>query len=501
MNGQALPWEDADNIVPLRETAPAWMDEEEAARWQAAATSTTEPEAEDDGPLPGVADPSEWKDREAPHRRFIIPGWLVRGHAGLLSGMEGVGKSLIAQQMLTCAAIGRPFLGLEIEQVNAVYITCEDTIEELWRRQEAINRSLGITMDDIAGKLLLVSLCGELGNELGTFSKDALLTPSKRFRQIEKLCLDFGAGLVCLDNAAHLFSGNENARHDVAAFLGLLERLSQAIDGAALLLAHPNKQHAQGNKQGNEYSGSTGWSAHVRNRLFLDYVTEDESGEPVDDDARVLRKSKANYGKRGEEITFRWHDWAFVAATDLPGNTAGELETIARTNAENEAFLRCLKERTKQHRAVSEKLSKSYAPAVFAAMPEARGMSKKRLEQAMDRLFRLEVIERAEVWKGPDRKPVFGLRVTGQVIENTAGIVAGNVREMGAGNVRETAGNDSGQRGSTLTPSTTYIGEPLEGPPSMYDPGEPPEWMDAPIDESEAWRSNPLLNPDFGKDA
>jgi len=455
----------------------------------------------DDGPLPGVADPGEWIGKFAPERKFIIPGWLVRGHAGLLSGMEGVGKSLIAQQMLTCAAIGRPFLGLAIERCKAIYITCEDTLEELWRRQESINRSLGITMADLDGRLLLVSLCGELGNELGTFSAEGVISPSKRYRQIEKQIHEFGAELVVLDNAAHLFTGNENARHDVAAFLSLLERLSQAMGGAVLLLAHPNKQHAQGNKQGNEYSGSTGWSAHVRNRLFLDYVGEAEEGVPVDDDERVLRKSKANYGKRGEEIFFRWHEWAFVKPEELGQGVGAEISRIAIESEINERFLTCLRERTKQRRAVSEKVSSAYAPKVFAAMSEARGTSKANLASAMERLFRLGKIERAEVWKGPDRKPVFGLRETetapekvretensdtAKPLKSFAGDCAGN----GAGDVRETAGDHMRGTAGDILHSTTYISG-LGAPDDMYgsDSDEPPSWMD---------EAPPIEPPEFG---
>ncbi len=449
--------------------------------------SATDDDAED-APLPGVADPAEWTGKNAPARSFLIPGWLVRGHAGLLSGMEGVGKSLIAQQLATCIALGRDFLGLQVEQERSVYITCEDSIDELWRRQESINKSMGVTMADLGGKLKLVSIVGELGNELGTFSADGKLAPSVRYRQIAKVCLDFSAGFLVLDNAAHMFAGNENARHDVAAFLGLVERLSQQMNGAALLLAHPNKQLSQGNKQGNEYSGSTGWSAHVRNRLFIDYREDPQDGTPVDDDDRVLRKSKANYGKRGEEVYFRWHDWAFVRPDDMDAGNAREIEANARANHENEAFLRCLRERTKQQRAVSERLSKSYAPNVFAGMPEARGVGKKAMEQAMDRLFRLGAIERAEVWRGADRKPVFGLRECAGYAAEPAGNVAGNVQKMGCGEPQEMCGEPRGKWGSTHTPSTTYIGEPSGRSPT--------NGTAASADGSEAWRSNPLFNSD-----
>lgn len=363
-------------------------------------------------PLPGIIDSDEWYDRKAPIRRFVIPGWIIRGAAGLLSGQEGVGKSLLAQQMATCAAIGRSFLGLDVVAMHTVYITCEDPADELWRRQEDINAALNIGMDDLHGRLTLVSLKGVLGNEFGTFDQQGRLSASERYRQVEALCVDRKASLVFLDNAAHIFPGNENARHDVAVFLGLLEKLSETIDGAVVLLAHPNKQHAQGNKQGNEYSGSTGWSAHVRNRLFLDYADKDAEGNFLGDDGRVLRKSKANYGKKGEEIHFRWHEWAFVRDDDLPEDVAAQLREVSRINFENECFIACLRQRNSEQRAVSESpASRTYAPKVFAEMPEGRGCTADQMRSAMDRLFRLKAIERGYLWvhKG-EGKAAHGIR-------------------------------------------------------------------------------------------
>lgn len=368
-------------------------------------------EQAEDAPLPGVTDPADWQGQFAPHRRFIVDGWLVRGAAGLLSGQEGVGKSLLVQQLLSCAAVGHPFLGLEIHQCPAIYITCEDSMDELWRRQESINKALGLKMEHLRDRLRLVSLHGEIGNELGTFDEAGRITPSLRFRQIEQLAVDFNAGLIALDNAAHMFTGNENARHDVAAFLGLLERLSIKIDGSALLLAHPNKQHAQGNTQGNEYSGSTGWSAHVRNRLFLDWSTTDAEGNPLDDDGRLLRKSKANYGKKGEEITFVWHDWAFKTAEDLGPNLHSQITAAAKAGEENAIFLQCLDKATKEKRPTSASIAAAnYAPRVLSKMPTAKGMSAEALERALQRLLHLgTIVGDARLWQRPNRSWVIGL--------------------------------------------------------------------------------------------
>lgn len=411
--------DDPDNVNSYWDSLPApqdddgWSDPPVDRRGLRVVDDTYEPPRASDEiePLPGCADVAAWDGHAAPHRRFIIPGWIVRGSAGLLSGMEGVGKSLIAQQMATCAAIGRSFVGLEIEHVRSVYISCEDDIDEMWRRQEGINKALGISMASLAGRFMPVSLKGHLGNELGSFDGAGKLTPSDRYRQIARMCEEFEPGLVFLDNAAHFFAGNENARHDVAAFLGLVEQLSLKIDGAVVLLAHPNKQHAQGNTQGNEYSGSTGWSAHVRNRLFLDYAKAEEAGGFVDDDERVLRKSKANYGKRGEEVKFRWHEWAFVSADDLTSSTSAEIARAAEHGRLNEVFLACLDQATKNRVPTSaSRAASNYAPRVFAKMPTARGATVEALEQALNRLLHLQSIRGdCELWRRPNRSWVLGM--------------------------------------------------------------------------------------------
>lgn len=436
--------------------------------------------------LPGESGPEQWDGNTPAPRRFIAKDWIVRGSAGLLGGQDGVGKSLLAQQMATCAAAGLPFLGIEIEHVKAIYITCEDSSDEMHLRQESINAALGITMASLKGWLTTYSLKGQLGNELGSFDAQGGIVPTKRYEQIRRAALSFGANLIFVDNAAHVFPGNENARHDVAAFLGLLERLSLEIDGAVVLLAHPNKQHAQGNKQGNETSGSTGWSAHVRNRLFLDWNTSDD-GMPSDPDERVLRRSKSNYAARGEEVLFRWYKWAFVKDGDLPPNIGAEIAAVARANGENERFLSCLAKLTEERRNVSHSRSAgNYAPKVMATMPSAGGMKAKQFDGALNRLLHLQTVLAAQpLWKGADRKPVLGLALnpdqnrvrdgagwSDEKPQKTARIVfaetCGTVRDGDA----ENGGKPCGTVGERGCSSITYLEGAAHGDAAPIDEGE-----------------------------
>ena len=442
--------------------------------------------------LPGGVDPFDWEGKKAPHRQFIIPGWIVRGAAGLLSGQEGVGKSLIAQQMATCAALGVPFVGLEIARVNAMYVTCEDPLDELWRRQESINAALGCRMSDLRGRLKLHSLVGEIGNELGTFDNEGRITPSRRYQQLVDTSVQFGAQLTILDNAAHMFAGNENARHDVAAFLGLIERYAIAINGAAILLAHPNKSHSQGNKQGNEYSGSTGWSAHVRNRLFIDYAPAPETGAPADPDERVLRKSKANYGKKGEEVAFRWHEWAFVNQGEIPTDRSREIEEAARAGEENERFLACLDKATAERRTVSARLAApNYAPRIFAQMPVAKGLPAERFEQALQRLLHLELIAgEGQVFKRDNRTWALG------IVRQECTKPRTNHAQSDAQSAHKAAQDTRHRSAPHSTPLSKDKGEGLGAPSPLIDSEG---FLVSPdYDPADLWRANDDWEPDYG---
>lgn len=389
-----------------------------------------------------LVDATRWFEAEPPARRFVVDGWLARGTGALLVGEDGVGKSLVAQQLATCVATGRPFLGLEVTQSAALYLTCEDDEDELWRRQRAINQALGLPIN--AAPAMLSSLVGWTSVELGHYDVNDKFQLSPIAEGIVACAKERSAGLIILDNLAHLFPGNENVRRDVATFCAAMERMAIDADATVLLLAHPSKSGA-------EYSGSTGWSAHVRQRWFFDRA--DKDGAVIDRDARVLRKSKANYAASGAEVHCRWHEWAFIAGDADQGGIGAEHAADAAANMDDDLFLACLTERNRQQRPVSERPSPTYAPTEFTKMPESKRIGKPRLAAAMDRLFRANRIERREVGKGPDRKPIFGIcevavnytSNTAKPLKSFAGNAAGNTlretRETPTNPLKLLAGN------------------------------------------------------------
>ena len=334
---------------------------------------------------------------KAKPKEFAISPLAPAGEVTFFTGKGSVGKSLLGQQLATAAALGSGTLGLTTPAMNTLYITCEDDANELHWRQEHICESLDLPMASLAHKLHLASLRGELHNELATFSVEGAIKPTAAYNRLRATLIETGAGIVFLDNVAHLFPGNENDRHQVASFVNLLNRLAGETNAAIVLLGHPNKI-------GDSYSGSTAWLNQVRSHFFVEH--------DHDTDMRTLTISKANYTRNGYQVRFFWRDGAFVGENELAPREARELMKSQRVAKDSLLFLDCLRQITREGRTVSDKSCKTYAPLVFADMPEAKNIGKARLEKAMSLLFREGKIERAELGRGSDRHRKFGLQET-----------------------------------------------------------------------------------------
>ena len=355
--------------------------------------------------LADFTDPANLDGIDPPDREWIIDGWLPVGTVTSLYGTGGVGKTLLAQLLQSAVGTGRPFLGIDTKQCKVLSVFCEDDGDELHRRQVCINTSMGIGMQDL-GAVRWQSRFGK-ENVMATID-GGLLKSTKFYDFVRNAAVQFGAGLVRIDNIAQVFAGNENIRAEVTQFVNSLGTISQEIKGAVLLLGHPGKA------DNSEYSGSTAWDACVRSRWILERPKEDldeqDAGELAD--LRVLRRAKANYARKDDEITMRWDAGTF--RTEGPArikDAVDRIEERLQEKADEAAFLACLDALREQGRAVSDsRNAQTYAPKVMFKMPETKGLSKRRLEQIMERLFAAGAIKAGmQVGIKPNRHPLIGI--------------------------------------------------------------------------------------------
>jgi RecA-family ATPase len=333
-----------------------------------------------------TVDPTALFDLPIPERQWIVQDWLPVGHVTLNYGDGGVGKTLLAQQLMTSCATATPWCGLHVEPCKVLGLFCEDDGDELHRRQEAINagsftadgRRLEFT--DL-GHMRWVSRVGA-DNLLVTFDHDNRMRLTPLFDSLEAEAIAFGARLVVVDTAADTFGGNENDRAQVRQFIGhALNRLAQNIGGAVLLNAHPSRSgmSAAGDLDG----GSTGWSNSSRSRWSLTRPVGEDV--PADTPERVLTRRKANYAAKGAEIVLTWKAGLLVPPACQPG---AALTAIGREADAQAAFLKLLDRCDAQGVRVSgSKNAPNFAPKVFAKRPDAAGMQAKDFDRAMHALF------------------------------------------------------------------------------------------------------------------
>ncbi|MFW2828512.1 AAA family ATPase, partial [Sphingomonas sp. ID0503] len=316
-----------------------------------------------------LADLSQWAATAPTPKAFVMAPFIPRDDVVIVTGDGGTNKSTAALQISACAAAGRQMLGMDVAPGPALYVTAEDDQRENHWRLSKIAAQIGTTLHDLAGRLHIVSLRGRLNNELATFDADGKLRPAPAYALLRATIVATNAKLVTLDNVAHLFAGNENDRSQVTAFINLLYQLCGEFGVTILLIAHRNKA-------GDSYSGSTAWLNAVRSQILL------ERSDDTDADVRRMSLGKANYARAGEELTFRWHDFALVRDADLPADRARELAAAAAASGDNMAFLACLREREKQGdgRQVGPSPGPNYAPSQFEGMAQAKGMTKERLK-------------------------------------------------------------------------------------------------------------------------
>jgi RecA-family ATPase len=329
-----------------------------------------------------------WDRKAAPERQWVVGDWLAVGTVTSLYGGGGLGKSLIAQQLATSVATGRPFFGLETVQGKVMFLACEDPDDELQRRQQSINEAMGLGPTDHAhlGLMHNFARAGEPNAMVVSNGRDGVLRFRRLFQEVRDKARDLKVKLLIIDNIAQVFGGNENSRPEVTQFCNALNGIAQELNCAVLLLGHPGKSSES------EYSGSTAWDAAVRSRWYLGRPKvdgpDDEELAVGQSDLRVLRKAKANYSSCGDEIKLVWDRGAFREDRPEIMDTVDRIEADVRERDENQRFLDGLNRALRMGlEPVPGYSSPNYAPKLLRAQrAECKGMPLRVLERTFIRL-------------------------------------------------------------------------------------------------------------------
>lgn len=332
--------------------------------------------ANDNNPPTGKArwvaiDPADYAGKPVPSRQWYIDGMIPARNVTLLSGDGGTGKSLLALQIAAAGALGVGTLDLRPAAGRTLVLAAEDEWDEIHRRLFDICAAYHADLSDLRGMMRVLPVAGQ-DAELARPGPNKVMHPTERMQWLVDHIVEFRPALVVLDTSADLFGGDEINRNQVRWFVSMLRGLAMELDCAVLLLSHPS---VQGMQTGTGLSGSTAWNNSVRSRLYLTADRDDE-------DMRVLKGMKANYGQKGGEMRLRWHEGVFVLDDGKPTAAAG----LVNKKAER-VFLALLSQFNRNGQTVSDASGANYAPKKFSEHPDSAGVNKRALAEAMQRLL------------------------------------------------------------------------------------------------------------------
>ncbi len=321
-------------------------------------------------PLPYVDLTLDLKPRE-----WLVPERIPMRNVTLLSGEGAIGNSLLLMQLGGAVVlVGSEWIGTCPTHGPALYVSCEETDDELRLRIEDVAVHLRTTRQKLAEHgLRFLSFAGH-DAILAQPDRYGIIRPTPLFERIRCDALQLKPKLIVLDTVADTFGGDEIKRGQTRQFITMLRGLAIDAESAVVVAAHPS---LTGITSDSGLSGSTGWHNGPRARMYFKSAGDDPA-------LRVLEVKKNNYGPVSENILLRWRDGVYVV--DLGKGTFEQ--RMAEVETAN-LFTDLLRQAAEQGRNVSDKPSPSYAPTVFAAAPKAKAAkaTKEALASAMAQLF------------------------------------------------------------------------------------------------------------------
>src|ERR1051325_8200230 len=148
------------------------------------------------------------------NRPWLVQDWVPCGQVTLLTGDGGVGKSLLAMQLMAALATGSSWLGFRTTPCRTFGVFAEDDENELHRRLDAIAKAENLDLANLEGMAWRCAVTDPC--EL-TEIADGNLKPTTSFRRHESAVKRFGAKLVVLDAATNFYGGDEIKRRGAHA--------------------------------------------------------------------------------------------------------------------------------------------------------------------------------------------------------------------------------------------------------------------------------------------
>lgn len=210
--------------------------------------------------------PADCSDTTPSPAEWVLPGLIPKNQVTLLSGPGGGYKSLWAIQAAYSLAAGSPVLGIpSTGRVPSIFVSCEDDMDELLRRQQRWAEHIGIWDTDEAEVPFMFMPRIVEDSCLCEHCPTSIPAAGSFFPKLAHVLSQVPESLVILDPVSHFWLGNENSSSQVTEFVNdCLGSLIKAYDCTILAV------NRTWNAPGAPYPGSKALYDAFPNQLWLE---------------------------------------------------------------------------------------------------------------------------------------------------------------------------------------------------------------------------------------
>ncbi|MGH0257053.1 AAA family ATPase [Sinorhizobium meliloti] len=361
-----------------------------------------------------------------PRRKWIMPGFLLRGHVTELVASSGAGKSSLALAIACHLAAGRNFGRFRIDQRYRVAIaTLEEDDDELNRRLSAIAMKYGLDIDDyvLRKHLMTVKCRTSEGLCLARADRKGVVNRTSDMKELERRLFNERIDVLSLDPLAELWQGNENDNSQVGAVLRVIRSMARCNEMAVLLNHHTGKGTVEPGNIDAARGASSG-AAAVRFLYTLTKASKDDAtalGLNEEEAKHLMRLDLAKGQYRAsahdnEADFFRFHSIDLgngneCENADHVGVLFPEVRRvggdIGRGDKAERVFMNLMELYSKRRAPLSvAESSRDYAPRKFFSNENREGLTQPELTRAMFALIDKGVIVVRQIGTGTRTKSV-----------------------------------------------------------------------------------------------
>ncbi len=316
--------------------------------------------------------------------QYLIKGLLPAQGLAVVYGAPSSGKSFLTLHAMLHVATGLEYAGRRVRKGRVLYIAAEGQ-GAFRNRVWAAKQALGVQAEDF----ILIEVAPNLGARAGD-TNTLIKEIRAQLRQGEA-----PPDVIAIDTLSQTMFGEDENQEGMATFITNSGTIRQELGGLIFPVHHVGKDEGRGMR---------GWSG-LHGACDCEWETLNKDGE------RSVHLEKYKDGLDGTTWRFRLQqtelgkdkdgDPVTTCTVEIIGEPAeaGARATVSivQAIADEHLFLHLLDMLTLQGRHVSPNPSVTYAPSVFAKLPEGKDVTKKRFEDAMNKLLSANRIKVDEV--------------------------------------------------------------------------------------------------------